>query len=63
MNAETTYASSVATAIDKVQQIEQLIADLPAPGTANINWANVGDTNEINNRLDAVLDFLSNSGA
>ena len=43
-----------------LERIEELLFDLPAPGDDEhpINWAHVGDVNEVNSRLSAVVAFL-----
>lgn len=60
LNAEAAYENAHIVAQDLVQRIGELLFDLPAPGNDEhpINWAHVGDVNEVNKRLSAVIAFL-----
>jgi len=60
LTAEAAYENAHLVAQDLVQQIGELLFDLPAPGNDEhpINWADVGTVNEINNRLSSVVAFL-----
>lgn len=46
---------------DLVTRIGELLFDLPAPGDDEhpIHWGHVGDLNEINHRLSAVIAFMT----
>ena len=57
-NAETAYAERLMQAMAKIETIQGLIADMPAPSEST-NWANVGDAGEVNCRLDEVVAFLT----
>ena len=60
--AEDAYLAAHQAAQAKVEQIQELLFDLPAPDSdAKINWCHVGDLNEINARLSRVIAFLTNA--
>ena len=60
-NAEATYKNAHSVAQDLVTRIGELLFDLPAPGNDEhpIHWGHVGDLNEINSRLSAVIAFMT----
>ena len=60
LTAEAAYENAHLVAQDLVQRIGELLFDLPAPGNDEhpINWADVGNVNEINHRLPSVVAFL-----
>ena len=60
LTAEAAYENAHLVAQDLVQRIGELLFDLPAPDNEEhpINWGHVGDINEVNNRLSAVVAFL-----
>ena len=60
LTAEAAYENAHLVAQDLVQRIGELLFDLPAPGNDElpIHWGHVGDINEINNRLSAIVAFL-----
>ena len=60
LTAEAAYENAHLVAQDLVQRIGELLLDLSAPcyGKHPINWGHVGDINEVNNRLSAVVAFL-----
>ena len=61
INAEAAYENAHLVAQDLVTRIGELLFDLPAPGNDEppINWDHVGDLSEINNRLSAVIAFMT----
>ncbi len=60
LTAEAAYENAHLVAQDLVERIRELLFDLPAPGNVEhqINWADVGSVNEVNNRLSAIVAFL-----
>jgi len=61
INAEAAYENAHLVAQDLVMRIGELLFDLPAPGNDEhpIHWGHVGDLNEINSRLSAVIAFMT----
>ena len=61
INAEAAYENAHLVAQDLVMRIGELLFDLPAPGNEQhpIHWGHVGDLNEINSRLSAVIAFMT----
>ena len=61
LNAEAAYENAHIVTQDLVQRISELLIDLPAPGNDErpIHWGHVGDLNEINSRLSAVIAFMT----
>jgi hypothetical protein len=61
INAEAAYENAHLVAQDLVMRIGELLFDLPAPGNDQhpIHWGHVGDLNEINSRLSAVIAFMT----
>ena len=61
INAEAAYENAHLVAQDLVTRIAELLFHLPAPGDEEhpINWCHVGDMNEINSRLSAVIAFMT----
>jgi hypothetical protein len=62
LNAEAAYENAHLVTRDLLQRIGELLADMPAPGDERqpIHWGHVGDVNEVNRRLAAVVAFLEN---
>jgi hypothetical protein len=60
LEAESAYEHAHLIAQDQLERIRELLFDLPAPGNDEcpINWGHVGEMNEVNNRLGAVIAFL-----
>lgn len=60
LTAEAAYENAHLVAQDQLERIRELLFDLPAPGNDElpINWGHVGEMNEVNNRLGAVIAFL-----
>jgi hypothetical protein len=61
INAEAAYENAHLVAQDLVTRIGELLFDLPASGNDEhpIHWGHVGDLNEINSRLSAVIAFMT----
>lgn len=61
LNAEAAYENAHLVSQDLVARISELLSDLPAPGNDErpIHWGHVGDLNEINHRLSAVIAFMT----
>ena len=61
IDAETAYQNAHLIAQGLATRIGELIFDLPAPGNDEhpIHWGHVGDLNEINSRLSAVIAFMT----
>ena len=59
--ADTAYENAHLVARDLVEQIGELLFELPAPGDDEyrINWSHVGSLHEINKRLASVVAFLN----
>ena len=59
--AEAAYENAHLVAQDLVTRIGELLFDLPAHGNDEhpIHWGHVGDLNEINIRLSAVIAFVT----
>ena len=57
---ETAYEAAHEEARNLLAQIEELLCDLPAPGSEDypINWATVGSVNEVNRLLGEITVFL-----
>jgi hypothetical protein len=62
LKAEAAYENAHLVARDLLERIEELLFDMPPPGDEDhpIDWANVGDVNEVNRQLLEVIAFLSN---
>ena len=61
LKAEAAYENAHLVAKDLVQRIGELLFDLPAgwrAGTTPRHWGHVGNINEVNSRLSAVIAFL-----
>ena len=58
--AESAYEAAHGDARDLLARIEELLCDMPAPGSEEfaIDWANVGTFNEVNRRLGEITAFL-----
>jgi hypothetical protein len=61
LSAEAAYENAHLVAQDLAERIKELLFDLPAPGCDEhpIHWGHVGDLNEINSRLSAVIAFMT----
>ena len=61
LQAEAAYENAHLVAQDLVTRIGELLFDLPAPSDDEhpIHWGHVGDLNEINSRLSAVIAFMT----
>ncbi|HAN97610.1 MAG TPA: hypothetical protein DCQ98_09380 [Planctomycetaceae bacterium] len=61
IDAETAYQNAHLIAQGLATRIGELLFDLPAPGNDEhpIHWGHVGDLNEINSRLSAVIAFMT----
>lgn len=61
VDAETAYQNAHLIAQGLATRIGELLFDLPAPGNDEhpIHWGHVGDLNEINSRLSAVIAFMT----
>ena len=61
LNAEAAYENAHLVAHSLVTRIGELLFDLPAPGNDEhpIHCGHVGDLNEINDRLSAVIAFMT----
>jgi len=61
LKANAAYENAHLVAQDLVQRIGELLFDLPAPDNDEhpIDWANVGDINEINRQLSEVIAFMT----
>ena len=58
--AEEAYSRACLSAVDLVEEINDLLADVPAPGeTFTPNWEHVGSLVEVTRRLEAVVAFLA----
>ena len=59
--AQAAYESAHLVAQDLVARIGELLFDPPAPDNDEhpIQWGHVGDLNEINSRLSAVIAFMT----
>ena len=60
LTVEAAYENAHLVAQDLVERIKELLFDMPAPGNDDhpINWGHVGNINEVNKRLSAVVAFL-----
>ena len=60
---ETAYETAHEEARNLLAQIEELLCDMPAPGSEDfpINWATVGSVNEVNRLLSEVVAFLAST--
>lgn len=60
VTAQAAYENAHLVAQDLLERIHELLFDLPAPDNDEqpINWAHVGDLNEVNQRLSEVIAFL-----
>jgi len=62
MTTEDAYVTEYLRAQDLLAGIEEYLHDLPAPTNEfHPHWGHVGDIQEVNRRLQAVIDFLSGS--
>ena len=61
LQADSAYEHAHLVAGDLLEHISELLQDMPAPDVAEhpINWGHVGDINEVNRRLQRVIDLLS----
>jgi hypothetical protein len=61
---ETAYETAHEEARNLLAQIEELLCDLPAPGSEDcpIDWTHVGTVNEVNRLLSEVVAFLASTG-
>jgi hypothetical protein len=61
LNAEAAYKSAHLVAQNMVTRIGELLFELLASGKdqLSIHWGHVGDLNEINSRLSAVIAFMT----
>lgn len=60
MTAEDAYVNAYLKAQDLLAGIEEYLQDFPAPtDDFQPHWGHVGDVQEINRMLEAVIDFLS----
>lgn len=61
LTAEAACENAHLVAQDLVERIKELLFDMPAPGDDEhpINWGHVGDINEVNARLSAIVAFMS----
>ncbi len=60
MTAEDAYVTEYLRAQDLLAGIEEYLQDLPAPtDDFHPHWGHVGDIQEVNRRLQQVVDFLS----
>jgi len=59
--AEDAYIAAHHTACELVEQIGDLLFDMPAPGDDEhpIHWGHVGDINHVNALLSQVVTFLN----
>lgn len=58
--AEDAYITAHHTARELVEQIGELLLDLPAPDDEHpIHWGHVGDINHVNALLSQVVTFLN----
>ena len=57
---ETAYAEAHEEARNLLARIEELLCDMPAPGSEEclIDWSTVGSVNEVNRRLGEITAFL-----
>ena len=57
---ETAYEAAHEEARNLLARIEELLCDLPAPGSEDhpIDWATVGSVNEVNRLLEQITAFL-----
>lgn len=60
-SAEEAYENAHLKAQALVQQISELLFELPAPGDDDypVDWGHVGTVNEVNRHLTEVFDFLA----
>lgn len=60
-SAEEAYENAHLKAQALVQQISELLFEMPAPSAEDdpIHWGHVADVNEVNRRLTEVFDFLA----
>ena len=58
-----TYEAAHEEARNLLARIEELLCDLPAPGSEDcpIDWATVGSVNEVNRLLGEVVAFLGST--
>lgn len=62
-SAADAYAAEYAKAIMLLDEIREVLNDMPAPenreyNAAAINWCNVGDIQEINHQLRSIITFV-----
>jgi len=63
LKAEAAYENAHLVAQDQVERIKELLFEMPAPENDEhpIHWGHVGDLNEVNSRLSAIIAFLTSS--
>jgi hypothetical protein len=59
-DAESAYTAAHGEARDLLTRIEELLCELPAPGSEDrpIDWSTVGCVYEVNRQLGEVVSFL-----
>jgi hypothetical protein len=60
---DTAYEAAHEEARNLLARIEELLCDLPAPGSEDcpIDWTHVGSVNEVNRLLSEVVAFLAST--
>ena len=60
LSADAAYENAHLVAQDLLERARELLQDLPAPGNDEhpIHWGHVGNINEVNRRLSALVAFL-----
>ncbi|NLV71144.1 MAG: hypothetical protein GXY46_00865 [Actinobacteria bacterium] len=58
--AQDAYTRAYLSAVDLVEEINELLGDVPAPSeTFTPNWEHVGSLVEVTRRLEALVAFLT----
>ena len=56
---DAAYVEAHAGVMRCLEEIHARTHDMPAPESDGLNWANVGDMNNVKNELREIVEFLS----